>query len=179
MKIIQPTDFTTMPWKNGGGLTHEIIKRERQGKLLWRLSMAEVTSDGPFSVFPGLSRILTVIAGERLSLVGPHEMLQALPLQPVSFSGDLAIASQRRGGDVTDFNVIFDAAQVSANVRVMAQDTPITLRANEGDIHAVLVLAPALAGTRHVEARSLVLVESDVAEVICEGPAIHVMLTTP
>jgi environmental stress-induced protein Ves len=78
MKIIPPSAFVTMPWKNGGGITHEILKQEHGGKLLWRLSIAEVASDGPFSLFPGLSRILTVIEGARLCqrpfrAVGPSQ----------------------------------------------------------------------------------------------------------
>ena len=65
---ILPTAFTTAPWKNGGGVTHEIAKSEEDGAWLWRLSIAEVATDGPFSAFLGLSRILTVIEGEGLQL---------------------------------------------------------------------------------------------------------------
>ena len=91
MLIKTPDTYTTMPWKNGGGITHEILKREDAGKLQWRLSIAEVASDGPFSIFAGLSRILTVFEGDGLTLHTPTDSLEALPLQPIAFSGDVPI----------------------------------------------------------------------------------------
>ena len=81
MRIILPEAFHTQPWKNGGGITHEIAREDRDGALLWRLSIAEVASDGPFSAFTGLSRILTVIEGAGLHLHTPEGRLDALPLR--------------------------------------------------------------------------------------------------
>ncbi len=78
MRIILASDFQTQPWKNGGGITHEIARKDDGNGLLWRLSIAEVASDGPFSAFTGLSRILTVIDGAGLWLDTPHGRLDAL-----------------------------------------------------------------------------------------------------
>ncbi len=44
-----------MPWKNGGGETAEIAVFPPSADLSefgWRISMATVSSDGPFSAFP-------------------------------------------------------------------------------------------------------------------------------
>lgn len=116
MHIIRPADFLTQPWKNGGGITHEIIRQDHEGTLLWRLSIAEVASDGPFSAFPGLSRILTVIEGAGLYLDTTQGRLDALPMQPLAFSGDLPVSSRMIAGPIRDFNLIWDAARISATV---------------------------------------------------------------
>ncbi len=108
MRVIHPDGFVTMLWKNGGGITREIARVSEDDRILWRLSMAEVASDGPFSAFPGLTRILTVIRGAGLVLRTPLGVMTAEPMQPVRFSGDLPVDCTRIAGDVTDLNVIFD-----------------------------------------------------------------------
>ncbi|HBN29799.1 MAG: HutD family protein [Rhodobacterales bacterium] len=119
MKILKPAEFQTAPWKNGGGITHEIAKAEDAQGLIWRLSIAEVASDGPFSAFVGLSRILTVIEGSGLVLDTPDGPLVAELLKPLAFSGDLPVTSRMVDGPIRDFNVIYDAARVRAKVAVL------------------------------------------------------------
>ncbi|MFZ1662625.1 MAG: HutD family protein [Paracoccaceae bacterium] len=116
MRIILPADFQTQPWKNGGGITHEIAREDAAGSLLWRLSIAEVASDGPFSAFTGLSRILTVIDGAGLWLDTPHGRLDALPLRPLPFSGDLPVSSRMIDGPIRDFNLIFNGERLTGSV---------------------------------------------------------------
>jgi uncharacterized protein len=116
MQVLTPDSFTPMPWKNGGGVTHEIAKVERDRRLVWRLSIATVASDGPFSAFPGCTRILTVLSGAGLVLRSPDGVIVAEPLRPVRFSGDLQVTGERISADVRDLNVIFDASVVAAKV---------------------------------------------------------------
>lgn len=124
MRIIPPEAFHTQPWKNGGGITHEIAREDRDGALVWRLSIAEVATDGPFSAFTGLSRILTVIEGAGLHLHTPEGRIDALPLRPVAFSGDLPVDSRMIGGPIRDFNVIFDGRRLAAAVQPVAGALP-------------------------------------------------------
>jgi hypothetical protein len=154
MKVIPPSAFVTMPWKNGGGVTHEILKEERDSQLLWRLSIAEVASDGPFSHFPGLSRILTVIEGDGLVLITETRKLLALPLVPTAFSGDWSIEGRRIAGDVRDFNVIYDADRVSACVTV--QDG-LSHVAGADETCFFLALESGVANGRHFAPRSLLM----------------------
>ena len=118
MNILTPADFTTSAWKNGGGITHEIARAEDARGLIWRLSIAEVASDGPFSRFEGLSRILTVIEGAGLVLDTPDGPLAAKPLVPLAFSGDTPVDSRMVAGPIRDFNVIYDANRIKATVTV-------------------------------------------------------------
>ncbi len=132
--ILLPGDFTTMPWKNGGGVTHEIVRDERHGAMLWRLSIAEVASDGAFSLFPGMTRLLTVIAGNGMTLEADDVILTAKPRQPVRFSGDTALFGRLTKGPVRDLNFIFDASTINADMSRL--DGPV-----EANLHATAVAA--------------------------------------
>src|ERR1700720_3517473 len=71
LKIVRASDCLTTPWKNGGGSTTEIAAAPEGASLDifdWRISMARVASDGPFSDFPGIDRTLAVVSGHGLAL---------------------------------------------------------------------------------------------------------------
>lgn len=117
--IVRPAAFHKMAWKNGGGITHEIARAEDDVGLLWRLSLAEVSRDGPFSLFRGMTRILTVIEGAGMELRTASETLRALPLSPVCFSGDWAVVGLLIDGPVSDFNLIFDSKRCKGAGRIL------------------------------------------------------------
>ena len=107
MRHLTPADYSHQPWKNGRGSTTELWRLERDGQLLVRLSRAAVVEDGPFSIFPGIERNLTVLSGPGFRLTGPGLDLACLPLVPVSFPGDVEVAaSDRQGQPSDDFNVM-------------------------------------------------------------------------
>ena len=115
--ILPPQGFTTVPWKNGGGITHEII-RDQTTPWRWRISLAEVAFDGPFSAFDGMARVLTVIHGAGLALVTADRVLHARPMVPLAFSGGLAVEGRLVDGPVRDLNVIYDPGTVEVDVSV-------------------------------------------------------------
>jgi len=108
MRIIRMTELTVTRWKNGGGVTREIAIERRGETLVWRLSMADVASDGPFSNFAGLQRILTVINGVGMDLLSPLGILHADYGRPVRFDGGMRVEAKLRDGPIRDFNLIFD-----------------------------------------------------------------------
>lgn len=104
---LTPADYTEQPWANGRGRTLELLRVEDQGALLWRLSMAMVVEDGPFSLFPGIERNLTVLSGPGFRLRGRGIDLRCDALVPVAFPGDVPVrATQTRGQQSNDFNVM-------------------------------------------------------------------------
>ena len=95
LKILTPDDYRRMPWKNGGGETIEIAVEPEDAGLddfAWRLSMAKVERDGPFSRFPGVDRTLCVLEGEgiRLAVDGRAPVELTRGSAPYSFPGDVA-----------------------------------------------------------------------------------------
>jgi uncharacterized protein len=108
------------PWRNGGGITREIAAwppGATLGDFDWRVSMAEVRDAGPFSRFPGVDRVLTVVRGTlALSIEGrPPVMLTAEAL-PFGFAGDDACIGAPVGGPVLDLNVMARRERFSAHV---------------------------------------------------------------
>jgi environmental stress-induced protein Ves len=96
-----------MPWANGRGTTAELLREDGPEGLQFRLSMASVVGDGPFSMLPGIERTLTVISGPGFRLAGKGLSLICAPLVPVSFPGDLAMQAEGTGGlPSVDFNVM-------------------------------------------------------------------------
>lgn len=111
MQILRASDHRQMPWKNGGGVTTEIAiapPGASVGDFDWRISMATVASDGPFSRFEGIDRTLTVLSGEGLELaVESAPLVRLTPAgKPYPFPGDAAASARLIAGPVTDFNVM-------------------------------------------------------------------------
>lgn len=122
LEIVRFADLVATPWKNGGGVTREILRHEKDGAIVWRLSIADVSSEGPFSVFGGLQRTLTVIEGEGMRLVRPDgSVLLADPFSPVAFSGEEPITGELPSGPCRDFNVIWNPAIANASVSVITE----------------------------------------------------------
>lgn len=107
MLHLTPADYTPQPWANGRGTTTELWRLSRGGRLLVRLSRAVVVEEGPFSVFPGIERNLTVLSGPGFRLSGAGLDLSCDPLRPVAFPGDAELTATETGGRASeDFNVM-------------------------------------------------------------------------
>jgi len=111
MRILRAADHRVMPWKNGGGSTTEIaIHPEGAGldAFEWRLSMATVASDGPFSVFAGIDRTLAVLEGEGLllSIEGRPDTTLTRASLPLFFPADAPTSARLIAGPILDFNVM-------------------------------------------------------------------------
>ena len=117
--ILNPDEFQTNPWKNGGGVTHEIARHAVGEGWQWRISIAEVGGDGPFSLFPGMTRILTVIDGAGIDLLSADGVMEARLHRPVFFPGDLDVTARLVDGPVRNLNLIYDADAVEPAVEVV------------------------------------------------------------
>lgn len=106
-RILRSSDYQRMPWKNGGGTTTEIWKADSPaGEMLWRLSIADVSSNGPFSEFPGIDRWIMVIEGNGMELsieeIGTKRLDRLY--DPLFFPGDARTRCRLLGGPIRDFN---------------------------------------------------------------------------
>jgi len=99
-----------MPWKNGGGTTAAIAIAPAGAGIDafdWRVSMARVDSDGPFSAFSGIDRTLTIIEGAGLHLSVDGESIDLTGhSNPFSFRGEAVTRATRIDGAVVDLNVM-------------------------------------------------------------------------
>lgn len=111
MKILRASGHRQMPWRNGGGVTTEIAVAPPLASVAdfdWRISMATVAADGPFSRFDGIDRTLTVLSGDGLELaVESAPLVRLTPAsKPYPFPGDATASAKLIAGPVTDFNVM-------------------------------------------------------------------------
>jgi environmental stress-induced protein Ves len=112
MKILRQEDYKVMPWKNGGGITTEIWVSPQGAGLSgepfdWRVSIADVASDGPFSKFAGYDRNIMLLEGAGMRLATDATGAIDLALyRPAAFSGDWAVTGKLIDGPVRDFNLM-------------------------------------------------------------------------
>jgi environmental stress-induced protein Ves len=111
VRIIRASDCKRTPWKNGGGSTTDIAVGPAGASLEafdWRVSMARVASDGPFSDFAGIDRTLAVVKGNGLVLTIGEGAPVTLSngAEPVSFPGDTPTSARLTAGEITDLNVM-------------------------------------------------------------------------
>jgi environmental stress-induced protein Ves len=127
-QLVAPLQYRRMPWKNGGGVTEEIATYPPGATLEtfdWRVSIAEVARDGPFSRFAGIDRTITLIEGAGMRLSGGvHDIVIRTPFEPHSFDGEVPIDCTLVSGPIRDFNAMTrrDRAQGSV-VAVRAESS--------------------------------------------------------
>jgi uncharacterized protein len=111
VKVVRASECRTTAWKNGGGSTTEIAIAPPGASLDdfdWRVSMARVACDGPFSEFAGIDRTLAIVKGGGLTLA----IGDAVPVmldrnsEPIRFPGDMPTSARLLAGEIMDLNVM-------------------------------------------------------------------------
>ncbi|RGP35783.1 HutD/Ves family protein [Pseudotabrizicola alkalilacus] len=156
------------PWKNGGGETAEILCwPEGAGfdDFTLRLSTARVDRSGPFSLFPGVDRVLTVIEGGAMVLTFDGTDHPLAPGSALAFAGDAPCTARLDGSPLLDFNVM-TRRPLQAQVTV----GPLT-----ADARFAMLLAPA-AGLARLDLVDLDLAETDLVAHLIGTPVIAIHL---
>lgn len=105
--IVHLDDVQPVPWRNGGGVTRELLAWPGADDWRVRMSVAEVAQDGPFSRFEGVQRWFAVLAGAGVRLRldgGSHELTIQSP--PLHFDGGAATECALIAGATQDFNLM-------------------------------------------------------------------------
>jgi environmental stress-induced protein Ves len=133
-RVLRNADLVRVPWKNGHGTTAEVAAfPESSGfdTFGWRISMADVASDGPFSIFPGIDRTLIVVEGDGIELDVEGIAYRLDGTSPkLSFSGDDITTGRLLSGPIRDLNVMTRRRQfrhrtrfVESGVALLAEET--------------------------------------------------------
>ncbi len=83
-KHLTRNDYIEMPWKNGRGVTAELYRLERDGRLVFRVSSAAVTESGAFSDFTGFDRTLVNLGPGTMSLAHDEKPGRTLSVNGVA-----------------------------------------------------------------------------------------------
>lgn len=131
MQVLRESDYVTVPWKNGGGLTREILKVPPHAAVFdWRLSLATIATPGPFSAFDGYDRTLVLVRGRGVELdFGPRgrSTLRA-PGEVAAFDGAWPTQCTLIDGPSTDLNLIVARARAEAQAIILRVTAPEPIR---------------------------------------------------
>ncbi len=130
MKILRAGAHKRMAWKNGKGETTEIAVFPPDATLdsfRWRVSMATVAADGPFSIFGGIDRTLSILEGKGMDLVidGRDRVTLTRGSHPYSFPADAPTLGNLRDGPIIDLNVMTRRNSFSHSVAALLAPTSV------------------------------------------------------
>lgn len=111
IRIQRFDEHLKMPWKNGLGITREVISRpasDESGGFDWRISLATVGVAGPFSVFAGIDRTIAVLQGDGMQVTvdGRRETPLLVDSPPFAFSGNAEVQADCLGRETLDLNMM-------------------------------------------------------------------------
>jgi hypothetical protein len=119
--MLRAEDRAPKPWRNGGGLTYDVASAPPGAGFEdfdWRISFAQVASEGPFSFFPNVDRTLTLARGRGMTLVfGDGARALTSASDPLSFPGDVPVVSRLADGPILDLNVMTRRGRFAHRVR--------------------------------------------------------------
>jgi environmental stress-induced protein Ves len=150
MRILRASDYKRMPWKNGKGETVEIAvfpEAATVDDFDWRISMATVAEDGPFSLFADIDRTLSVLTGEgiALSVAGHPDHILRPETPPHAFPADAATSARLLSSPITDLNVMTRRGKFTHSVTLLPAGQSVVTSDNSA---LTLVLATSDVGLK-------------------------------
>jgi uncharacterized protein len=119
-----------MPWANGRGFTHEVMASPNSDDWDWRLSIAEVAEDGPFSVLPGVDRILVVATGNGISLNVAGRAHKLKRFEKFHFVGESETVGELTNGPIYDVNLMVkrdrSMGEPRVDIKLLDRNEPIS-----------------------------------------------------
>lgn len=117
IEILKPSEYRTRPWKNGGGVTAEIAADAEASPPAWRLSLATIERDGPFSDFRGYDRTIVAL-DDGVRLVVDGEEIELRRHEPFAFRGESTVQAHVTGR-TQDVNVMTQRAEFTHDVEIL------------------------------------------------------------
>jgi len=107
LHLVRCDALEPQPWKNGGGLTRELLAWPAREDWALRLSVADIRADGPFSAFPGVDRWFAVLEGAGVLLALPGGARRTETGDAVlAFPGEAAPLCDLLDGPTRDLNLM-------------------------------------------------------------------------
>lgn len=169
-KVIQQSEYSCMPWKNGLGETFEIVVNQNQQGQRFRISQATVVEDGIFSDFSGLDRTLVLLSGEGMRLshrsvedISTHTQLNAA-LDIARFAGGDHTYAELTNGRIEDLNIMVRETDTLSKVQVCFAPESMTITGDNRSLinafyaNQTCVITTELTGHLSLNAHSFLLI---------------------
>ena len=130
--VVRVTDITPVPWRNGGGMTRELLAWPDPQDWILRVSVADITASGPFSSFAGVDRWFAVLSGGAVRLATAGAALSELSAACETlhaFPGDAATYCTAEGPATTDFNLMIRRARARLRQQSILHSSVLQTRA--------------------------------------------------
>lgn len=111
---IRSIDVPAQRWRNGGGMTRELLAWPTAHEWQVRVSVADIEADGAFSTYPGVQRWFTVLQGTgvELTIDGAPQRLQRGDA-PLQFGAGAVVSCRLIDGPTRDLNLMLRDASGS------------------------------------------------------------------
>jgi environmental stress-induced protein Ves len=143
-RVIPANEYRRERWRNGAGWTREIhAESGDDGAWRWRLSIAEIEQDAPFSRFDGIEREIVLLSGNGVRLAFDDGELHALepPHGRFRFAGERGLQGVLIDGPTQDFNLMWRRDEIDAQLWHRPLVGPMVIFAEPGTTWAVHLLA--------------------------------------
>lgn len=142
-QLLPASGRTGHPWKNGGGQTFQLATHPAGSSLEdfgWRVSIAEIVGDGPFSTFPGIDRTIAVIDGAGMDLDLDDKVHQLGKFTTYRFPGEAAITAHLLRGPTRDLNLMVRRGQFAGRMEIFSSSADLDLPVRIAEKEALLVV---------------------------------------
>ena len=120
-RILRASGYRREHWRNGAGWTSQVHAQPAADGVAewdWRLSIAEIDADAPFSAFPGVDRELVLLQGNGMRLRFDdgevHELMP--PHDRLRFAGERSLVGELVDGPTRDFNLMWRRDAIDASL---------------------------------------------------------------
>jgi len=150
--ILRAGDYQRERWRNGAGWTRQVhaeAAADGSAQWDWRLSIAEIDADAPFSAFPGIDRELVLLQGNGMRLRFDDGEVHELrpPHDRLRFAGERVLVGELVDGPTRDFNLMWRRDTIDAALWHRPLVGSMLVFVDPGETWALHVLA----GTARIE----------------------------
>lgn len=116
--LITPEQHREVPWRNGRGTSFQVWPRGRAANAAgFQLNLTPITGGGPFSHYPGVDRVLTVVKGSGLSFEERDGDMAAG--DAIAFAGETPMTAHLANGPVAVFNLLMRRDAWTGSMRAL------------------------------------------------------------